>query len=70
MIQFAMSAMHCRASRFGAQLLTAFTREFLHQLLGFSVPVAKVMNESVLFIGNFAIQRVFIFCRNDPEVAS
>ena len=39
---------------------------FLHQLLGFSVPIAKVMSESVLFVGNFAIQRVFIFGKISP----
>jgi putative flippase GtrA len=37
---------------------------FLHQSLGIKVPIAKIMSESVLFIGNFAIQRVFIFAKN------
>jgi putative flippase GtrA len=40
---------------------------FLHQLLGLNVPIAKIMSESVLFIGNFAVQRVFIFAKDAPE---
>ena len=43
---------------------------FLHQLLGLNVPVAKILSESVLFIGNFAIQRVFIFGRGNSEPVS
>ena len=43
---------------------------FLHQSLGLGVPIAKLMSESVLFIGNFAIQRVFIFARTSPEEVS
>jgi len=43
---------------------------FLHQLLGLSVPLAKLLSESVLFIGNFAVQRVFIFGESGPEQAS
>ena len=43
---------------------------FLHQLLGLNVPVAKLMSESVLFIANFAVQRVFIFAKSSPEEAS
>ena len=42
---------------------------FLHQLLGLSVPIAKLMSESVLFIGNFAIQRMFIFRSSTEEVS-
>jgi putative flippase GtrA len=43
---------------------------FLHQLLGLGVPIAKIMSETVLFVGNFAIQRLFIFGKNSVEEVS
>ena len=37
--------------------------QFLHSRLGVSVIAAKLMAEGLLFLGNFAIQRDFIFSK-------
>jgi putative flippase GtrA len=48
----------------GAGFLSYTMLQFLHLRFGFPIPIAKIVAESLLFLGNFSIQRDLIFTRS------